>query len=59
MHNPDVGILRHLAICLLDDVIEHGEEPGLQYFDIAFQAQVQFARDPDDGVRQAALYGLG
>jgi hypothetical protein len=30
VNNPDISILRHLAICLLDDVIEHGEADGLR-----------------------------
>jgi hypothetical protein len=49
----------HLGVCLLDDVIEHGEAAGLEFFDDALRQQLRFADAEDDGVRQAALYGLG
>lgn len=49
----------HLGVCLLDDVVEHGEAAGLEFFDEALRQQMRFGVAEDDGVRQAALYGLG
>lgn len=60
--NPNDGdsiIDRHIAVCLLDDVVEHGGELGMQYFDDALRAQLAYADAEDNGVRQAALFGLG
>lgn len=50
---------RVTAICILDDVLEHGGAPAAQYIPAFLPYVVQNATHADAEIRQACLYGVG
>jgi len=52
---------RVAALCIFDDIIEHCSDDGGadKYVATLIPGLLQYATDPEVGVRQAAVYGLG
>ena len=50
--------LRHNAMCVFDDVIEHCGTGAHKYLDMMLGAAMQYAKDPVAWMRQAAVYGI-
>eukprot|EP01101_Sappina_pedata_P007334 TRINITY_DN3845_c0_g1_i1.p1 TRINITY_DN3845_c0_g1~~TRINITY_DN3845_c0_g1_i1.p1 ORF type:complete len:1088 (+),score=593.45 TRINITY_DN3845_c0_g1_i1:90-3353(+) len=50
---------RQVAVCIFDDIIEHGGPAGLNYLQHFAPLVIQYMHDTDSGVRQSALYGVG
>jgi hypothetical protein len=55
-HNPTT--LRHNAMCIFIDVIEHCGTGAHKYLDMMLPAAMQYATDSESYMRQAAVYGL-
>ena len=55
------SVLRRIAVCIFDDVIEYASETGAtaSHFDAFFPFLLAGAADAHDDLRQAAVYGLG
>ena len=56
MQNP--ATLRHNAMCVFDDVVEHCGQGSYKYLDLMLGAAFQYAQDPKGWMRQAAVYGI-
>jgi len=50
---------RRVALCVFDDVVEHGGAAGLAWIPRVLPALCAYATDEDPDVRQAATYGVG
>jgi len=50
---------RQLALCIFDDVVEHGKERSFPLWDLFMPFMLEYAVDTTPEVRQAACYGLG
>ncbi|KAK9664646.1 hypothetical protein RND81_14G058200 [Saponaria officinalis] len=50
---------RRIAICIFDDVVEHGRDAALRYYDTFLPFLLEACNDENPDVRQAAVYGLG
>ncbi|KAG4396095.1 hypothetical protein GLYMA_19G113200v4 [Glycine max] len=50
---------RRIAICIFDDVAEHGREAALKYYDSFLPFLLEACNDEYPDVRQAAVYGVG
>ncbi|KAJ7541709.1 hypothetical protein O6H91_10G072300 [Diphasiastrum complanatum] len=50
---------RRIAICIFDDVAEQCGEAAIKYYDTFLPFLLEFCRDPNPDVRQAAVYGIG
>lgn len=50
---------KRIAICIFDDVAEQCGEAATKYYDTFFSFLLDACNDPDAGVRQAAVYGIG
>ena len=50
--------LRHNAMCVFDDVIEHCGDGAHKYLNLMLPAALQYATDPEPYMRQAAVYGI-
>lgn len=50
---------RRVALCVFDDVVEHGGAAGLAWIPRVLPALCAYAADEDPDVRQAATYGVG
>jgi len=50
---------RQLALCIFDDVVEHGKHLSLPLWEHFMPFMIKYSQDPHHGVRQASCYGLG
>jgi len=50
---------RQLALCIFDDVVEHGKQLSFPLWEHFMPYMIQYSQDAHPGVRQAACYGLG
>jgi len=50
---------RQVALCFFDDIVEHGGQLSQQYYPHFVPLMMEYARDTDPGVRQAAVFGIG
>ena len=50
---------RRVAICVMDDVLEHTEAGGAKYAPSVLPLLLTGCADRDSNVRQCSVYGLG
>jgi len=50
---------KEAALCILDDVIEHGGAEAVKYVEKFFPLALNYCKESHDGMRHAACYGVG